>query len=150
MTKQFSLRESDYQLQSQPGLSRFAGPQATAQSVGVPVLVFLSLNSAPAGLTQTSDIRLTQFRILFFALVCSWAYFTASGVAINKVAPAESRLRSILIAVLFMSTEVLRTVLVHEFALMSGLESDPVWLFRISGGATTGLIFFSIDRKSVV
>jgi signal transduction histidine kinase len=144
VTKQLSLRESGYQLQGQPGLSRFAGPRATAQSVGVPVLVFLSLNSAPAGLTQTSDIRLTQIQILFFALVCSWAYFTASGVAINKVAPAESRRRSILIAVLFMSTEVLRTVLVHEFALMSGLESDPVWLFRISGGATTGLIFFSI------
>ncbi|MDH6422493.1 hypothetical protein [Aurantimicrobium minutum] len=126
------------------GWRRFAGPKATAQTVGLPILLFLSLNAAPAGLTQSPEVRLIQLRILFFALFSSWAYFTALGLIINKIASRVGGLRTVLILFLFASTEVLRTVLVHEFALLSGLKSEALWLFRISAGAMTGIIFFSI------
>lgn len=128
----------------QLGWRRFAGPKATAQSVGLPILIFLSLNAAPAGLTQSPEVRLVQLRILFFALVSAWLYFTGLGFVTDKIAPRVGALRTALILFLFASTEVLRTVLVHEFALMAGLQSDPVWFFRISAGATTGIIFFAI------
>lgn len=138
------LSEIGFEQEPQLGLRRFAGLKATSQSVGLPILIFLSLNSAPAGLTQTPEIRLIQIRILFFALASAWAYFSVLGFVIDKVAPRVTALRAWLILFLFASTEVLRTVLVHEFALLSGLQSDPVWLFRISAGATTGIVFFSI------
>lgn len=138
------LGEIGFEQEPQLGLRRFAGLKATSQSVGLPILIFLSLNSAPAGLTQTPEIRLIQIRILFFALASAWAYFSILGFVIDKVAPRVTALRAWLILFLFASTEVVRTVLVHEFALLSGLQSDPVWLFRISAGATTGIVFFSI------
>lgn len=130
---------------NQPGWQRFAGPKATSQSVVLPVLIFLSLNSAPTGLTQNSDIRLIQLRIIFFALVLSWTYFTVSGYVLNKVARGVGKLRIILVLWIFASTEILRTVLVHEFALLSGLDSEPYWIFRICAGAMTGIVFFGIS-----
>ena len=136
--------DTGFELEPQLGWRRFAGPKATAQSVGLPILIFLSLNAAPAGLTQSPEVRLIQLRILFFALVSAWAYFTAIGFIADKIAPRVGALRTVLILFLFASTEVLRTVLVHEFALLNGLQSEALWLFRLSAGATTGIIFFSI------
>lgn len=126
------------------GWGRFAGPKATSQAVVLPILLFLSLNAAPAGLTQTPDVRLIQLGVLFFALVSAWAYFTVVGKLIEAVASGSGRLRTAAVFFLYATTETVRTVLVHQYALMGGLESEPVWLFRIAGGVATGLVFFSL------
>lgn len=143
MTKT-SVSPVSFDSELQRGWGRFAGPRATSQAVVLPILLFLSFNAAPAGLTQSPDVRLIQLRILFFAFVCAWTYFTVFGVVIENVAARMGRLRSTLVMVLFATTETLRTVLVHQFALLGGLESDPVWLFRITGGTATGIVFFSV------
>ena len=45
---------------------------------------------------------------------------------------------------MFATTETIRTVLVHLFSEANGLDSDPEWLFRITAGTATGIIFFSL------
>jgi signal transduction histidine kinase len=128
----------------QNGWLRFSGPKATSQAVVLPVLLFLSLNAAPAGLTQSPDIRLTQLRVLFFALLGAWVYFTVVAAVIDRFAPKMGRKRGWCVLFLFATAETVRTVLFHILALANGLDSDPVWAFRISGGTATGIVFFSI------
>lgn len=139
-----SVELTTFDEEPQNGWLRFSGPKATSQAVVLPVLLFLSLNAAPAGLTQSPDIRLTQLRVLFFAFLGAWAYFTTLAFVIDRVAPSMGRLRGWLVLFLFATAETVRTVLFHEFALANGLHSDPVWLFRITGGTATGIVFFSI------
>lgn len=129
---------------SESGWLRFAGPKATSQTVVLVVLLFLSFNAAPTGLTQSPDIRIAQFRVLIFAFICAWGYFTVLSVAINRFAPNLGKLRGWAVLLLFATTETIRTVLVHLFSEANGLDSDPEWLFRITAGTATGIIFFSL------
>lgn len=123
---------------------RFAGIRATSQSVVLPVLVFLSLNLSSIGLVNPETDRLIVLRISFAALVSAWLYFSIFGWAINANVPLSGRGRTSLVIVLYGTTELLRTVLLYEYSVLAGLQVDPDWGFRISGGLTTGIVLFAI------
>lgn len=143
MTKT-SVELNTFDEEPNAGWLRFAGPKATSQAVVLPVLLFLSFNAAPTGLTQSPDTVLTQLQVLFFSFLGAWTYFTALGFLVDRIAPITTRFRGWCVLFLFGTAETVRTVLFHEIALAYGLDSDPVWFFRITAGTATGIVFLSI------
>lgn len=125
-----------------PSLYRLAGPNATSQWVILPVLLLLSLNiSDQVGFTdeQTLDFR----KGLLLAAVAAWAVFTLSGLLIRLIPLTHERTRTAVVLTLYAVTEIVRTSLVHLFAVQFGVPSQANWAFRVTAAAASGIVFFS-------
>lgn len=123
---------------------RFAGPRATSQWVVLPILCFLSLNVTTLGVVEKPVDQLLLFQITLGAFVCAWGYFTLVGFVINALLPKLGNPRNWAIAILYATTEMFRTVVLYWFSVTVGLPSVADWMFRITGGLTTGLVIFAI------
>jgi len=123
---------------------RFAGPRATSQAVVLPVLLLLSLNTSPAGLSLATTTPTGLLLLVAVSGVISWLYFSLAGLALRRWIPQPSRARTTWVVLLFASTEMLRTTLMHLLALAAGMDSEAQWVFRLISAAATGLVFFGV------
>jgi signal transduction histidine kinase len=121
---------------------RFAGPSATSQAVVLPVLLLLSLNSSPLGLARASVTLPDLVALLAVSGGLSWLYFTLGGLALQRWQRQQSSSRATWIILLFATTEMARTSLMHFLALASGIDSQGQWLFRLISAALSGIILF--------
>jgi len=120
----------------------FDGPRATSQAVVIPVLLLLSLNFSPTGIVFHGAVPSSWLMVVLAATAASWVWFTVGGLALQRWCPEHSLSRTILLIVLFTTTEMLRTTLMHFLALDAGIVSEPKWAFRLVSGAATGLVTF--------
>lgn len=125
------------------------GRFATSQKVAIPILVMLSLNISQAGYQETGAYAGEQIEAVLIAFFGSWVYFTLAGSVLNAAVPTVNRLRLVLVLVLFITTEMLRTTIVYFEAEALGLLAVPQWEIRLPSAAATALVFFGIVSSMV-
>ena len=123
-------------------LARYTGPHAYSYSVGLLVLVPLSVGTALSDVNRVSDDWLTWLVIGGRAFFFSFALFLLVGLALRWV--REGRVRSILVLLGFGLLESGRAVLVEWMTSFAGVPETPQLGFRIVAGFFTGLALFSL------
>jgi len=130
-------------------LARFAGPSAFSQSVVLPILAFLFVNSFVAGLFESEQDSLEPLAEVAAATVIAWAFFCVSGLVINAVLPVYSVWRGASILGVFGATELVRICVIFVLSDQErfGGEFGPVFL--VLGSITTGVVLFGLVSVAV-
>lgn len=141
-------------LGSDTSIWRYAGPKATSQVVVIPVLIFLSLNSIPAGFYLDPSQRIYRFRIIIAALLVAWIFFSVAGKIIDRYFPTLSARRVVLISVLFSLTETVRVWWFFNFDTSNAeslVSNEPAFYIAgaVAGGFTVlGLVSSAVNNSS--
>lgn len=144
MTSQSISEEAFQKAELKTRSFRFGGHKATSQAIVWPILFLLSLNISSSGLSDSPEARLIVLRVTAAALIAAGIYFTILGAVIDSSVPQLGRLRTVLVAFLYGTTEIVRAVLIQLFAGAYGLVINPQWGFRILAALTTGLLVFAL------
>ena len=144
MTSQSISEEAFQKAELKTRSFRFGGHKATSQAIVWPILFLLSLNISSSGLSDSPEARLIVLRVTIAALIAAGIYFTILGAVIDASVPQLGRLRTVLVAFLYGTTEIVRAVLIQLFAGAYGLVINPQWGFRILAALTTGLLVFAL------
>lgn len=144
MTSQSISEEAFQKAELKTRSFRFGGYKATSQAIVWPILFLLSLNISSSGLSDSPEARLIVLRVTIAALIAAGIYFTILGAVIDASVPQLGRLRTVLVAFLYGTTEIVRAVLIQLFAGAYGLVINPQWGFRILAALTTGVLVFAL------
>ena len=123
-------------------VGRIIGPHSASLTVGLGVLIPLSLGTAFSDAENQSGIQAAWILTALQAFVLALAFFSVGGIFVNQL--RTPRNRAIGFLVLFALTEAMRSVAVTILAYQAGALDSINWSFRIIAGTFTGIAAFSV------
>jgi signal transduction histidine kinase len=123
-------------------LSRFIGPHSASLTVGLWVLIPLTVGTAFSDAENQTGIQMAWIQTALQAFVLALAFFSVGGLLVNQL--KTNRSRTIGFLTLFALTEAVRSVAVTLLAHSAGALDEINWSFRIIAGVLTGIAAFTV------
>jgi signal transduction histidine kinase len=123
-------------------VGQLIGPYSTSITVGLWVLIPLSIGTAFSDAENQSGIQAAWIVAALQAFLLAIAVFSLGGLFVTQL--RNPRSRTIGCLALFAVTEVVRSVAVTILAYHSGALETMNWSFRIVAGVFTGIAVFSV------
>ena len=122
----------------------FAGPDSTSLKMAISILALLSLGTAFNELPKEPLALQAMTGVAYQSLALAAIYFWLFSIFINFVAKNQSLLRSVLVSILFFTTEMFRAIFVG-YSISNIYPEIPLdWNYRIVAGGVTGSTLFSV------
>ncbi len=123
-------------------MARIIGPHSSSMTVGLGVLIPLSLGTAFSDAQNRTGIQWGWIVVASQGFAIAITFFAVGGLLVNLLKREPSRAVGFLL--LFALTEGVRSVSVTLLAYDAGTISEINWNFRIIAGALTGIAAFSV------
>ncbi len=123
-------------------IGRVIGPYSSSLTVGLWVLIPLTVGTAFSDAENQSGIQAAWILTALQAFVLALVFFSVGGLVVNRI--KEPRRRTIGFLGLFALTEAVRSVAVTILAYQAGAIDEINWSFRIIAGVLTGIAAFSV------
>lgn len=122
----------------------FAGPACTSPVMAISVLALLSIGTAFNELPSQPLAFQAMTGVAYQSLALGTIYFLFFAFLINVVAKKPSLIRTILVAILFFTTEMVRAIFVGFSVTKINPEISMDWSYRVVAGGVTGLTLFGV------
>lgn len=123
-------------------MGRVIGPYSSSLTVGLWVLIPLSVGTAFSDAENRSGIQAAWILTALQAFVLALVFFSVGGIIVTRI--KEQHRRTIGFLILFALTEAVRSVAVTVLAFQAGAIDEINWSFRIVAGVFTGIAAFSV------
>ena len=123
-------------------IGRLIGPHSASLTVGLWVLIPLTLGTAFSDAENRTGIQAAWILTALQAFVLAVVFFSVGGLIANRF--KNPRNRTIAFLTLFALTEVVRSIAVTVLAYQAGALESINWSFRITAGLLTGIAAFSV------
>jgi signal transduction histidine kinase len=123
-------------------VGRLIGPYSASLTVGLWVLIPLTLGTAFSDAENHTGIQAAWIVTAIQAFVLALVFFSVGGLVANRFKAPRARTAAFL--TLFALTEAVRSVAVTILAYQAGAIDSINWSFRILAGVLTGIAAFSV------